>query len=759
MAETEVKAKKEVFSKRVKTPTLLQMEVTECGAASLGIVLGYYGRIVPLEELRLACDVSRDGSKASNVLKAARTYGLIAKGFTKTLDRIRQVKTPMIVHWNFNHFLVVEGFKKDKVYLNDPAVGPRMVSWEEFQQSYTGVVLTFEAGPDFKKGGEKRNLITALRKRLRGLEVALVYVVLLGLALVIPGLVTPNFTRFFVDEILVKNMQDWIKPLLIGMGLTVLVNSALTWLREYYLLRLETRLALTTSSKFFWHVFRLPIQFFTQRYSGEIGSRVALNDEVAKLLSGQLATTVISIVTVVFYAFIMFQYDVILTVVGILIVVLNIVALRYFSRKRNDGNQRLLQEMGKLMGTSMSGLQTIETLKASGTETDFFARWAGYHAKMVNAQQNLSTYTQLLTAVPSLLSSLNTAAILGLGGLRVMQGQLSIGELVAFQGLMGSFVAPFQDLINLGSKFQEVEGNMNRLDDVLRYDLDPEASKDSTQPDLPQPDLPDQPASPVKLMGYIEVKNLTFGYNRLSPPLIEGLSLSLKPGSRVALVGGSGSGKSTIARIIAGLYQPWSGEILFDGLPRLAHPRHLISSSLAMVDQDIFLFEGTVRENLSLWDTSITEADMVRAAKDAYIHDVIAARSGGYDSGVEEAGRNFSGGQRQRVEIARALVGNPSILIMDEATSALDPATEKIIDENIRRRGCTCIIVAHRLSTIRDCDEIIVLEYGKVVQRGTHESMRRTDGPYARLIQAEVSKEEGDKKTVRRKVRSVLEAL
>jgi NHLM bacteriocin system ABC transporter peptidase/ATP-binding protein len=732
--------------KRVKTPTLLQMEATECGAASLGIVLGYYNRRVPLEELRAECGVTRDGSKASNVLKAARRYGLTAKGFQKDPNALLRVRPPLIIHWNFNHFLVLEGFKGEKVYLNDPAVGPRTVSREEFDQAFTGVTLVFEPGPDFKPGGEKPSLMASLKKRLGGVKTALIFVVLTGLGLVIPGLVIPIFTRVFVDDILVKGMDDWIKPLLIGMGLTVLINAGLTWLREHYLLRMETRLALSTSSKFFWHVFRLPIQFFTQRYAGEIGSRVGINDKVAQLLSGELASTVVSIITVTFYAILMFQYDVALTLVGIVIVGLNMVALRYFSRKRKDGNQRLIQEQGKLLGTSMSGLQTIETLKASGTESDFFARWAGYHAKTVNAQQKLSIYSQILSGVPTFLSSLNTAALLGFGGLRVMQGQLSIGELVAFQALMGSFVGPFNSLVSLGSKIQEVEGDMNRLDDVLRYQTDQELSDAETRPTGED--------RRTRLMGHIEIKNLTFGYSRLSPPLIESFSLTLKPGSRVALVGGSGSGKSTVSRLVAGLYQPWDGEILFDGQSRTQIPRQLITSSLAMVDQEIFLFEGTVRENITLWDASMPDAEVVRAAKDAHIHDVIAARPGGYDSMVAEAGRNFSGGQRQRLEIARALVNNPTILVLDEATSALDPATEKIIDSHIRRRGCTCLIVAHRLSTIRDCDEIIVLEYGKVVQRGTHDSMRRVDGPYARLIQAEVTQEDA-----KSKVESVLGAL
>jgi NHLM bacteriocin system ABC transporter peptidase/ATP-binding protein len=716
--------------RRVKTPTVLQMEAVECGAAALGSVLGYYGRVVPLEELRVECGVSRDGSVAGNILRAARRYGLRAQGYQSEPDGLRELPLPMIIHWNFNHYLVVEGFRRDKVFLNDPARGPRIVSAAEFDQSFTGVAMVFEPTDDFVREGERRGIARSLGARLRGARLALVYVVLASLALIIPGLIIPTFARVFIDEILVTERANWLAPLLLVMGFTALARALLTWLQQRYLLRLETRIALSESARFFWHILRLPIAFFTQRFGGEIGYRVEINDRVAQVVSEEIATTLLNVVLIAFYALLMFQYSTILAGIGVGIALLNTLALRYVSRQRVDVNQRLLQERGKLVATAMNGLQTIETLKATGAESDFFTQWAGYQAKTLNAQQELGRYSQLLSVVPTFLTAINTTAILALGALLILRGEMSMGLLVAFQSLMASFLEPVNQMVNLGGRLQEVEGDLNRLDDVLRYDADAQVKDADATPDN---------AANAKLSGTIELRGVTFGYSPLAPPLIEGLNLTIKPGQRVALVGGSGSGKSTISRLVAGLYVPWEGEVLFDGQPRAALPRYLITNSLALVDQEIFLFEGTVRENLTLWDHTVAETSIIRAAKDAAIHDEIIERPDGYDHIIEEGGRNFSGGQRQRMEIARALVGNPTILILDEATSALDTLTEKIIDDNLRRRGCTCLIVAHRLSTIRDCDEIIVLEQGKVVQRGTHDELRQQDGPYLRLVLADVN--------------------
>jgi len=715
---------------RVRTPTVLQMEAVECGAASLAMVLAYHGRIVSLEELRVACGVSRDGSKASNMLRAARHYGLISKGFRREPGDLEEFPVPMIVHWNFNHFLVVEGFGKERVWLNDPATGPRHVPMDEFDQAFTGVAMTFERGEEFERGGEGPALIAALRRRLSHSGAALAFMVLAGFALLVPGLITPTFSRIFVDGILVKGLVSWMAPLLWIMGATAAVTVALVWLQQHYLLRFETSLALDSSAKFFWHVLRLPVEFFAQRYAGEIGNRVELNDRIARLLAGDLATTLLGVMVIAFYAVLMMQYDVVLATLAVGTALLDVAALRYVSRLRTDLNQRLLQDRGKAMGTAMGGLQTIETLKATGAESDFFARWSGQQAKVVNAHQRLQFATDLLGAVPPLLLTLDTALVLGVGGLRVMDGHLTMGMLVAFQSLVLLFLSPVNRLVTLGGTVQEVRGDMARLDDVLRAETDGSVADDRGPATNPAP-------WPAKLEGGLELRAVSFGYSRLEQPLIADFDLVLRPGHRVALVGSSGCGKSTVAKLVSGLYEPWSGEILFDGRPRSAIPRDVLINSIGVVDQEIFMFEGSVRDNVSLWDATIPELELARAGRDACIHDEVTARAGGYSSRVAEAGSNFSGGQRQRLEIARALAGDPSILVLDEATSALDPATEKAIDESIRRRGCTCLIVAHRLSTIRDCDEIIVLDRGRIVERGSHDELCAIGGRYSALIAAE----------------------
>jgi ATP-binding cassette, subfamily C, bacterial len=719
------------FLVRRRTPTILQMEAVECGAAALAMMLAYFGKRVPLAELRVACGVSRDGSKAPNLLKAARNYQLQAKGLKVGIKALKQLECPYIVYWNFNHFLVVEGFGKKKVFLNDPAMGPRSVSHEEFNESFTGIVLTFVPADSFQKGGVKPNVIRALWQRLQGSIGPLLFGLFVGFLLVVVGLITASFSKVFIDEILVHGQTEYLPGLIAAMFITAGITGLLTRLQLQNLRRMKVKLSMVMSGQFIHHLLHLPVGFYAQRFSGEISSRIQLNDRLASMLSGQIATTLIAAVMVLLYGIAMWWYEPELTKIGFGFVILNLVVLQWVGRLRSDNNTRMMQEQGKVSGTAISGLQSIETLKASGLESDFFTRWAGYYAKSLNAQQEIDTMNQWLGVLPALLSTICSMLLLVLGGLRVMQGgddgTFTIGKLIAFQSLMQQFMQPVGELMQLNQDIQELDGTMARLDDVLRNPIDPSLQ-------LAQASLP---MNTPKLQGYLELKNITFGYNRAAPPLIENFSLSLNPGQRVALVGGSGSGKSTIGNLVSGLYEAWSGDICFDGTPRPQIPRQVLVNSVAMIQQDVLLMSGTVRDNLTLWDTTIDDHQLIRACQDAAIHDVILAMTGGYNADLLEGASNLSGGQRQRLEIARAFVSNPSVLVLDEATSALDSETEKIIDYNLRLRGCTCLIVAHRLSTIRDCDEIIVLDRGQVVQRGTHDQLRQVEGHYLELIRSE----------------------
>jgi NHLM bacteriocin system ABC transporter peptidase/ATP-binding protein len=702
------------------------MEAVECGAAALAMVLAYHGAWIPLEQLRLECGVSRDGSKASNIIKAARRFGLAAKGFRKEPSTLQELPMPCIIHWNFNHFVVLEGFKGDQVYINDPAVGRRRIDMAELDLAFTGVVLAMEKTEAFKKLGEKPQGLKLLLRELGQSKEAVVLLMIVSFALIVPSIVAAGFSKIFVDDILIKHADNWLVPLLIGMAVTALFRAVLTWLRQSLLLRLQTKLAVVMISRFLWHVMALPVEFFTQRHAGDIASRVAANEQIARLLSGGIAANALNLTSILIFAGAMAIYDVPLAAIGVGLSLLNVLALKFIAQRQQDLSSGLALEQGKLVGATVSAVRTIETLKASGLEDEAFGRWSGIQAKVLNAEQALGTSAIVLELMPTLLSGLTVAAILGIGGLRVIEGSMTLGSLVAFQSLMGSFAGPVTDLVNYIGSFQTIKGSLERLEDVYNYPTDRSASSPTAVERL-------QP----KLAGKVELSNIQFGYSILEPPLISDLSITVQPGARIALVGSSGSGKSTLGRLICGLYKPWAGEIRLDGRRLSEIPEQIFANSVAYVDQDIFLFEGTVRDNLTLWDNTVTEADLSRALRDAAIHEDIATRAGNYDCHVNEGGSNFSGGQRQRIEIARALVATPSIIVLDEATGALDPITEKAIDDSLRRRGCTCIIIAHRLSTIRDCDEIIVLQRGAIVERGTHEQLLALGGAYAKLVSQE----------------------
>lgn len=715
-------------TRRRRVPTILQMEGTECGAAALAMVMASYGRHVPLEQLRVDCGISRDGSNAKNLLHAARAHGFEARAFRMELGELGRLKFPLILFWGFNHFVVLEGRKGDVFYLNDPASGPRKVTAEQFDGSYTGVALQITPGEGFRRGGGKPNLIRGLLRRVVPMKGAIIFIVLASLMLAAPGMVIPSLSRIFVDDVLGPN-PNWLAPMLLALCGATLMTVLLTWLQRVAIKSLTIGFLTTSSCALFEHLLRLPMSFYMQRNPGEIQNRIGLNDQLSAMICGQVGQAFTSLFMIVFYGVLLLAYDVPLALAGIAIAGINLLVLSLVARHRRVLNQTLVQEKNKLMGIAMSGIQLMETIKASATENDFFARWAGQQAKDCQAEQRMSASTVSFSALPILLSSLNNAVILLFGAWRVIHGDLTVGMLVAFQALMGAFLAPVSQFTQLGAQIQEAKGALDKLNDVSNQPRDPVYEHEQEETDV---------GDGVTLRGELELRNVSFGYSPVEPPLLTDFSLSIRPGRRVAVVGRSGSGKSTVAKIAAGLYAPWSGEVLYDGIPLNQWPRKRLESAVAIVDQDIVLFRDTLRDNLSMWNPLTDESDILRATRDAEIHADIANRAGGYGAVMNEGGGNFSGGQRQRIEIARALVNDPALLILDEATSALDAETERRIDNHIRRRGCSCLIVAHRLSTIRDCDEIIVLDGGRIVQRGRHDDLIKEEaGAYAKMIHAE----------------------
>ncbi|MFF3611771.1 NHLP family bacteriocin export ABC transporter peptidase/permease/ATPase subunit [Streptomyces sp. NPDC002580] len=713
-------------SRSVRTPTVLQMEAVECGAASLAMVLAHHGRHIPLEELRIACGVSRDGSRASNVLKAARSYGLTAKGMQMDTAALAEVRAPAILFWEFNHYVVYEGMGRRLgrrgVRINDPGKGRRFVPLEDFDTAFTGVVLVMEPGPGFRRGGRRPGVLGAMPARLRGTSGTMPAAVLASLLLVAVGAAVPALSRTFIDQYLIGGRSSLLGVLFASMGAAVVLTVVLTWSQQANLLRGRVISSTLSSARFLRHLLRLPVTFFSQRSPADLVQRLQSNDAVAETLARDLTAAGVDAVVVVLYAVLLYTYDPQLTAVGIGVALLNVVAMRVVIRLRATRTAKLRADTARLTNTAYTGLQLIETMKATGGEDGYFRKWAGQHATTMEEQQRLGVPSAWLGVVAPTLAMLNSALILWIGGLRAVEGHVSVGLLVAFQALVTRFTAPITRLNGVAGRIQDFAADVARLKDVENFRADPLYARSGAG------------GSTRRLRGHVELENVTFGYSPLDEPLLTGFSLTVGPGQQVALVGGSGSGKSTVSRLISGLYTPWEGAIRIDDRRLEDIPRGALAASVSFVDQDVFLFEGTVRDNVALWDPSVPDDAVVAALQDAALYDVVARRPGGIHSRVEQDGRNFSGGQRQRLEIARALVRRPSILVLDEVTSALDAETEQTVMDNLRRRGCACVVIAHRLSTVRDSDEIVVLEHGTVVERGRHEALVAAGGPYAALV-------------------------
>jgi NHLM bacteriocin system ABC transporter peptidase/ATP-binding protein len=706
----------------------MQMENLECGAASLSMILAYHGKWVPLEQVRVDCGISRDGSNAKNIILAARGYGLKASGFRKEPAALKALPLPAIIHWNFNHFVVLNGFKKNSAVINDPARGTVEIPMAAFDKAFTGIVLSFEKTEAFEAGGRPKRVTEFMQKRLSGEGRSFAFAVVSGFVLAGITMATPLFAKLFMDYILSKQHPEWLLPLIGAMILTMCFQLVVQAVQDFHLIKLQGKLAIAASTNFLWHILHLPVDFFSQRHVGDIVNRQGQNESIAYTLINQLAPILLNVFMLIVYLVVMGHFSLVLTGVSALAAIINVVAMRLIGKKRAVMSQGVMRDAGKLSGVTMSGFEMMETIKASGAENGFFQRWAGYFAKYMNAHTAFQKSDLFLAVLPSLLQQLTNTAVLMIGVYLILDGHFTIGMLLAFQGFLAAFLTPVNALAGTGQAFTEMQASVARIEDVMKYPEDT----------VYQTSQGDEETAGFKvegLKGALTLQSISFGYSKLSAPLIEDFSLTLQPGQSVAFVGGSGSGKSTLAKLIAGLYQPWSGTVAFDGVAVSSIPHDLVTSGIAVVDQDIVLFEDSIVNNITMWDETVDTADVINACKDAVIHEDVMNRPGGYTYKIREGGKNFSGGQRQRFEIARALAGNPAILIMDEATSALDTKTEVAIMSAVKRRKVTTIIVAHRLSTIRDCDEIIVLDRGKVVERGNHDALMAMKGRYAALIE------------------------
>ncbi len=711
-----------------KVPVVMQLEALECGAASLAMILAYYGKWIPLEQVRRDCGVSRDGSKAKNIYLAAMNYGFKVSAYKKSPENLREDGIfPCIIHWNMNHFVVLNGFRGNKVYINDPARGNVVVSWEEFDNSFTGICIIPIPSEDFKPEGKKKSTISFAKKRLAGAGAAVAFVMITTALSYLFGITDSLTSRIFMDRLLTGINHNWLYPFISIMILLAIIQLIVAWAQTIYSLRINGKMSAIGSCTYMWKVLRLPMEFYSQRLAGDIQGRLPLNASIAETLVNTFSPLLLNSVMMIFYLILMLRQSPVLTLVGLGTLIINIFMSQIIANKRMNISRVEMRDAGKKSAATVTGFEMIETIKASGAENGYFSKWAGYQASVNHQAVKLSRTTAIWGIVPVFFSTVANYVVLLLGVYLTMQGKFTLGAVLMFQGFLTSFMTPAETFVSAGEMIQEMRTQMERVEDVLEYPDDPAV--------VDGDDVKDQELT--KLGGNVELRNITFGYSRLEQPLINDFSLTIHSGERVAIVGASGCGKSTLSKLISGLYQPWSGEVLFDGKPRAAYPRDSITSSVAVVDQDIILFEDSIANNIRMWDESIKDFDVIMAARDAQLHDDILRMKGGYQHKITSGGKDLSGGQRQRLEIARVLAQDPTIIILDEATSALDARTEYDVVNSIKDRGITCIVIAHRLSTVRDCDKIIVLDHGNVVECGTHDELMRLNGAYAELVSSE----------------------
>lgn len=701
---------------------MLQMNTVECGAACLAMILSYYGRQTSISEVCNRCGIGRDGISALALVRVANAYGLRTRALTVESQELRFVTVPAIIHWDFNHFLVLEHWSPHVIDIVDPAQGRRRLSIAEFEQRFTGIVILLEPGVTFAKGSSPAtiNVRTYAASYVKFSPASLFQILAASLLLQLCGLALPILTKVVVDQIIPLGLQNELALLGLGMMILVLAQLVTTLLRGLVLLYIQTRIDIRMMLSFFEHLLTLPVRFFQQHASGDLIARMSSNQIIRDTISNQLISTLLDGGFVLVYFFLLlsqsFLYSLIVLGIGLLQIVLLLATTRLMHRL----SQRVLVAQGKSLGYATEVLVGMPTLKAMGAEQTAMERWSNLFFDGINTSVRQQTATTFLTGALSTINTGAPLALLWVGTAQVLAGQLPLGTMLALNALSIAFLTPLSTLVTSGQNLQLITSHLERISDVL--ETPPEQASNSDQA-LPQ------------LCGNVRLEHVDFRYDAQAPLVLHDLNLEIRAGQKVAIVGRTGSGKSTLGHLLLGLYPPTGGKISYDEFSLQHLNYRAIRSQFGVVIQNSRLFSGTIRENILLGNAAVEMAQIIQAAQMAEMHDEIMKMPMKYETRVAEDGTVLSGGQRQRIALARALLKRPVLLLLDEATSALDVRTEHAIERNLHRLLCTQIIIAHRLSTVRHADLILVLDQGIIREQGSHEELLQKQGAYALLIE------------------------